>query len=411
MRAVRQPQSRLRVERRAGGHAIVRARLPRSGRAVARRRRQQGGPHRAGVAAARRLLPLGADRPAAVDAGDRARRVFGRRDAARQARAARAARRRATASTTTPAGSRATSDMAGDYYGYDGPCPPWNDEIAASLRVHAVRARRAAGSRSTVRSRAPTAARAMHRTCAGAGGGHRCLYAEPRRLQRIALAAGTRPSPPACHSRNAIHVGRFVDHLGRVSRRCRGRRRNRRACSTGRRRCRPTRRAIACSRAAILPGSQGSHTRIVVAGGDQRRRVDDAVVDAFAYALIASSAANPSDVSTLPNSSMFAGPVAVELAAQRVVDAHLARRPRGTGPGASTIALTTVMPPALPPESRGVRATPSVRAPGIRRRRSGRATYSACVAFWPPRCQSLAKLAAAADVRDRDTRRRVRATR
>ena len=20
--------------------------------------------------------------------------------------------------------------MAGDYYGYDGPCPPWNDEIA-----------------------------------------------------------------------------------------------------------------------------------------------------------------------------------------------------------------------------------------------------------------------------------------
>ena len=21
-------------------------------------------------------------------------------------------------------------DMAGDYYGYDGPCPPWNDEIA-----------------------------------------------------------------------------------------------------------------------------------------------------------------------------------------------------------------------------------------------------------------------------------------
>ena len=21
------------------------------------------------------------------------------------------------------------ADMAGDYYGYDGPCPPWNDEI------------------------------------------------------------------------------------------------------------------------------------------------------------------------------------------------------------------------------------------------------------------------------------------
>ena len=24
----------------------------------------------------------------------------------------------------------ADPDMAGDYYGYDGPCPPWNDEIA-----------------------------------------------------------------------------------------------------------------------------------------------------------------------------------------------------------------------------------------------------------------------------------------
>ena len=24
----------------------------------------------------------------------------------------------------------ADKDMAGDYYGYDGPCPPWNDEIA-----------------------------------------------------------------------------------------------------------------------------------------------------------------------------------------------------------------------------------------------------------------------------------------
>ena len=24
----------------------------------------------------------------------------------------------------------ADRDMAGDYYGYDGPCPPWNDEIA-----------------------------------------------------------------------------------------------------------------------------------------------------------------------------------------------------------------------------------------------------------------------------------------
>jgi Raf kinase inhibitor-like YbhB/YbcL family protein len=31
-------------------------------------------------------------------------------------------------------------DMAGDYYGYDGPCPPWNDEIAHRyvFTVHAL---------------------------------------------------------------------------------------------------------------------------------------------------------------------------------------------------------------------------------------------------------------------------------
>ena len=40
-----------------------------------------------------------------------------------------AAAGRARASTTTPAGLRRTSDMAGNYFGYDGPCPPWNDTI------------------------------------------------------------------------------------------------------------------------------------------------------------------------------------------------------------------------------------------------------------------------------------------
>ncbi len=52
-------------------------------------------------------------------------------------------------------------DMGGDYYGYDGPCPPWNDEIAAPLRVHALRARRARARRCPTSSRAPQARAAM----------------------------------------------------------------------------------------------------------------------------------------------------------------------------------------------------------------------------------------------------------
>ena len=61
-----QPQPRFRVERHAAAHALARAPLPRPRRAVARGRRQQGRPHRAGHAAARRFLPLGADRHPAV---------------------------------------------------------------------------------------------------------------------------------------------------------------------------------------------------------------------------------------------------------------------------------------------------------------------------------------------------------
>lgn len=34
------------------------------------------------------------------------------------------------ASTTTQAGSQATKKWAALNYGYDGPCPPWNDSIA-----------------------------------------------------------------------------------------------------------------------------------------------------------------------------------------------------------------------------------------------------------------------------------------
>ena len=106
--AVRQSQSRFRVDGRSRGHAIARAHLPRSRRAVARRRREPGRARRAGVAAARRFLPLGAGRPAAGRAADRARRVLRRRHARAASRARMRRAARARASTTTPAGSPAT---------------------------------------------------------------------------------------------------------------------------------------------------------------------------------------------------------------------------------------------------------------------------------------------------------------
>ena len=30
----------------------------------------------------------------------------------------------------------ADKDMAGDYYGYDGPCPPWNDDLIHHYHFH-----------------------------------------------------------------------------------------------------------------------------------------------------------------------------------------------------------------------------------------------------------------------------------
>ena len=35
----------------------------------------------------------------------------------------------ARASTITRCGSRAMREMEGKYFGYDGPCPPWNDAL------------------------------------------------------------------------------------------------------------------------------------------------------------------------------------------------------------------------------------------------------------------------------------------
>ena len=45
--------------------------------------------------------------------------------------------------------------MAGDYYGYDGPCPPWNDEIAHRyvFTVYALDVERAAARRPLRRRR------------------------------------------------------------------------------------------------------------------------------------------------------------------------------------------------------------------------------------------------------------------
>ena len=122
--------------------------VPRPRRAVARRRREQGRPRRPGVAAARRFLPLGADRSAARPPRHRARRILGRRRRARQGRAAgaRGARQGINDYTGWFAGD---ADMAGNYFGYDGPCPPWNDETRPSLHLHALRARRDRAAAST----------------------------------------------------------------------------------------------------------------------------------------------------------------------------------------------------------------------------------------------------------------------
>ena len=97
-----------------------------------RRRREPGGSDRAGVAPARRLLPLGAGRPSAELRVDRAVGSFPSGVTARgkpgrpQACRRQSARQGINDYTGWFAGDK---DMAGNYFGYDGPCPPWNDEI------------------------------------------------------------------------------------------------------------------------------------------------------------------------------------------------------------------------------------------------------------------------------------------
>ena len=174
----------------AAGDAIAGARLPRSRRALARRRREPGRAHRAGVAAARRFLPLGADRPAAGHAADRARRVLGRRHAraASPDRTRRAARGRA--STTTRAGSPATRTW-----------PATTSATTDRARRGTTRSRITTCSRSTRstwrdsrsrRLRRRRRAKGDGRPRARAGCGHRPLHAQSFRQPVTAVAGSSR---------------------------------------------------------------------------------------------------------------------------------------------------------------------------------------------------------------------------
>ena len=127
LRRQRQPAPGL--ARRAAGHRVAGADLPRLRRAQRRRRRQQDRPRGAGRPAARGLLPLGAGRPAA---GACARSP--------RASSAAASRRKGKPGPASLRGTRQGLNdytgwfagdpaMAGSYFGYDGPFPPFNDSL------------------------------------------------------------------------------------------------------------------------------------------------------------------------------------------------------------------------------------------------------------------------------------------
>ncbi len=75
------------------------------------------------------LVDLPATRELASPTGAFSQRLHRPRQARAGGHGAGLRRWRARASTTSPAGSPATPAMAGDYYGYDGPFPPWNDSL------------------------------------------------------------------------------------------------------------------------------------------------------------------------------------------------------------------------------------------------------------------------------------------
>ena len=148
-----QSQSRFPLERAAGRHALAGAPVPRPGRAVARRRRQPGGPDRAGVAAARRFLPLGAGRPASGHAG-RSRAASSRTASRARGKPGPAcAARRAAGDQRLHRLVRRRQGHGRQLLRLRRPVPAVERRAAASLRLHAVRARRAA----------PRDARDLHR--------------------------------------------------------------------------------------------------------------------------------------------------------------------------------------------------------------------------------------------------------
>ncbi len=76
-------------------------------------------------------------------------------------------------------------DMNGDYYGYDGPCPPWNDSIVHRyvFTLYALDVERAAVDGKFT---GPRRAEGDRRARAREGGDHRHLHAEPAARVRIA---------------------------------------------------------------------------------------------------------------------------------------------------------------------------------------------------------------------------------
>ncbi|MCK7494793.1 MAG: hypothetical protein MZW92_29500 [Comamonadaceae bacterium] len=73
-------------------------------------------------------------------------------------------------------------DMGGDYYGYDGPCPPWNDEIRAPLRVHASTRSTSRAAAWKAASPAPEVRAAIEGHVLAQASRDRRLRAEPRRV-------------------------------------------------------------------------------------------------------------------------------------------------------------------------------------------------------------------------------------
>ena len=131
---------------------------------------------------------------------------------------------RGRASTTTPAGSPATRTWRGNYFGYDGPCPPWNDAIPHHyvFTLYALDvARLDVPARSPARSRVRSDGRARPR----AGGGHRALHAQSggeavavprRRASHASRARAARRRTFASSASQHVSSGRFGERRASI---------------------------------------------------------------------------------------------------------------------------------------------------------------------------------------------------